>query len=448
MSTNRDPRFRPVPTGRLSRFGKMGGLVTGLAGGMAVAGAQALARGERPNPADLFLTPSNLERFADRLSEMRGAVMKIGQLMSMEAGDLLPPELERILARLRAEAHFMPPAQLKTVLTKAYGPDFRRLFRSFDTTPLAAASIGQVHRARATDGTQLAIKLQYPGVRDAIDSDVSNASALIRWSGLVPKDLDLTPLLDEARQQLHDEADYLREAEALTTFADLLADDPRFVVPRVLPELSRTDALAMTFEASAPIEALSDEPQDVRDRAMTALIELCLTELFAFKTMQTDPNFANYRWRSETRQVVLLDFGATRHISDAVAEGHMALLNAGLDGSDADILTALEDLDFIRPNLPEHHKATLLDMANMGFDLLRRPEPFVFKGNDFADRMRRKGQSIGSERELWHIPPADTLFLQRKIGGLYLLATRLGATVDVGGLARAATGRGVSNHAA
>ena len=415
----------------------MGGLATGLAGGVAMAGAQAWARGERPELRDLVLTPANIGRLTDKLSQMRGAAMKIGQLMSMEAGDLLPPELETILARLREDAHFMPPRQLKTVLTRAYGADFRTLFRSFDTTPLAAASIGQVHRARARDGRALAVKLQYPGVRAAIDSDLTNAAALIRWSGLWPEDLDLSPLMAEARRQLHEEADYLREGAALTRFGALLAEDPRFVVPELAQDLTRPDAIAMSFEAAEPIETLADAPAATRDAAMAALIELCLRELFEFRFMQTDPNFANYRWRPETGQIVLLDFGASREISPQVADGHMTLLRAGLDGTRDDVLAALVDLGFIRGDLAPHHQGVFLDMADMGFDLIRSPDPFDFKGNDFADRMRRRGQAIGTERDLWHIPPAETLFLQRKIGGLYLLATRIGARVDIGALARA-----------
>lgn len=444
MADSDRSKSRPVPTGRLSRFGKMGGLATGLAGGIAVAGAQALARGERPKMRDLVLTPGNVERLTERLSEMRGAAMKIGQLLSMEAGDLLPPELEATLSRLRAEAHFMPPQQLKTVLSDAYGTEFRQLFKSFDTRPLAAASIGQVHRAQARDGRALAIKLQYPGVRDAIDSDLNNAAALIRWSGMWPQELDIGPLLEEARRQLHEEADYAREGRALAQFHKLLADDPRFVVPTLAADLTRPDALAMSFEDAAPIEALADAPAAERDVAMTALIELCLRELFEFRFMQTDPNFANYRWRAETGQIVLLDFGASRPISEDLATGHMQLLQAGLDGSRADVLRTLEDIGFIRADLKEAHQEAILDMADMGFDLIRTPGVFRFKDNDFADRMRRRGQAIGNDRDLWHIPPAETLFLQRKIGGLYLLATRIGASVDVAGLARRFADQGLS----
>jgi predicted unusual protein kinase regulating ubiquinone biosynthesis (AarF/ABC1/UbiB family) len=414
----------------------MGGLATGLAGGVALGGAQALMRGQRPRLSDLVMTPGNITRLADRLSEMRGAAMKLGQLLSMEAGDLLPPEMEAILARLRAEAHVMPPKQLKQVLQDAYGADFRHLFRSFDTRPLAAASIGQVHRALTPEGQALAVKLQYPGVKGAIDSDLDNAAALIRWSGLWPAELDLRPLMAEARAQLHEEADYAREGGALARFGALLAGDDRFIVPRLDEGRTRASALAMSFEPSEPIEALAEAAPDVRDRAVTALLELCLRELFEFRMMQTDPNFANYRWRPETGQIVLLDFGATREISDGVAEGHRALLRAGLAGDRDAVMASLERIGFIKPGIGPAHRQTILDMAEMGFAILRGPEAFDFRGNDFADRMRRRGMEIGGERELWHIPPAETLFLQRKIGGLYLLATRLGARVDIAAMVR------------
>lgn len=424
----RDLRPRAVPASRMARMGRMGGLVTGLAGGVAWGGMQALARGRRPDMPSLVLTPANVSRIADQLAGMRGAAMKFGQLLSMETGDMLPPELEAILARLRSEAHVMPPKQLRAVLERSYGKDFRRHFRGFDTTPLAAASIGQVHRATDREGRALVIKLQYPGMRVAIDSDLDNMAMLIRWSGLLPADLDIGPLLAEARAQLHEEADYAAEGAQLARFGALLADDPRFVVPQYRPDLSGPDALAMSFELSEPIERLADAPPETRDRAVRALIELCLRELFDFRLMQTDPNFANYRWRPHTGQIVLLDFGATRAIPAAVAEGHRALLRAGLARDREAVYAALERLGFLGPNLAERHRAAILDMAETGFAALKGP--FDFATDDLAARLRRRGMEIGGERALWHIPPAETLFVQRKVGGLYLLAARLGARVD------------------
>ncbi|MBY4892916.1 AarF/ABC1/UbiB kinase family protein [Rhodobacteraceae bacterium N5(2021)] len=436
--TNQPPTLRPnaVPTGRVARFARMGGLATGLASRAAVGRAAAALRGERPDMAALMLTPGNITRITERLAEMRGATMKLGQLLSMESEDVLPPELAKILARLRAEADAMPPKQLKSVLEAVYGSEFRRKFNSFDPQPLAAASIGQVHRATAADGMRLALKLQYPGVRNSIDSDLDNAAALIRWSGMWPRELDIAPLMQEARRQLHEEADYVREGSYLRRFADLLEDDTRFIVPHHRPDLSTRDALAMSFEPSAPIEALSEAAPAVRDRAASALIELCLRELFDFRVMQTDPNFANYQWRAETEQIVLLDFGAARDIPEELAQGHRRLLQAGLEGMRDDIMVELAGIGFIKPDLSKAQRDAILDMAELGFSALRGAETFDFATSTLADQLRQRGQVIGQERELWHIPPADTLFLQRKIGGLYLLATRVGARIDLPAIAR------------
>ena len=236
--------------------------------------------------------------------------MKMGQLLSLEAGDLLTPELAALLRPLQAQAHVMPPAQLKQVLSAAWGKDFTKRFKKFDVRPIAAASIGQVHRAQTLDGRDLAVKVQYPGIRDSIDSDLRNLAALMRMSGLLPKGLDLAPLLEDARQQLHDEADYAQEARSLGRFGALLEDDPFFIVPRWHADLSTPDILAMDFAPSDPIDTLEGADQSTRDRVATGLIDLMMREVFAFGLVQSDPNFANFRWQPDTGRVVLLDFGA------------------------------------------------------------------------------------------------------------------------------------------
>ena len=174
-------------------------MATGVAGGMLLDGALQFAQGKRPSLGDLLLTPANVLKVTQQLAQLRGAAMKVGQLLSMDAGEVLPPELSEILSRLRADAEPIPRAQLQAVLSRHWGRDWRTRFDDFSRYPIAAASIGQVHRARTRDGRDLAIKIQYPGIRNSIDSDVSNVAALMRMAGLVPAALDIAPLLAEAR---------------------------------------------------------------------------------------------------------------------------------------------------------------------------------------------------------------------------------------------------------
>jgi len=425
-----------VPSGRLARLSRFGGLAGGLAGNVAAEGARRLARGERPVLRDLLLTPGNATRVADQLAHLRGAAMKVGQLMSMEAGDVLPPELTAILARLRDDAQTMPPRQLKTVLAGAWGRDFPGRFARFDIRPVAAASIGQVHRAVTRDGRDLAIKVQYPGVRRSIASDVDNVATLIRLSGLVPAELDLRPLLDEAKRQLHEEADYVREAACLTEYAAALGDDPDFAMPAVQPDLTTADVLAMTYVEGVPLEARADAPQAERDRIATLMIDLTLREIFAFGLIQSDPNFANYRYAPETGRVVLLDFGATRRLDPGLVDDFRDLLRAGLaDDREAVRRTAIRIGYFDDATAP-HHQAALLDMFEMSMEPLRQTAPFDFARSDLAIRLRDAGLAFGEARDFWHIPPMDALYVQRKVAGMYLLAARLKARVDIAPLAR------------
>jgi predicted unusual protein kinase regulating ubiquinone biosynthesis (AarF/ABC1/UbiB family) len=239
----------------MSRLALFGGMASGVLGGMLVDGALQVARGRRPSASDLLLTPGNALRVTHQLAHLRGAAMKAGQLISMDAGEVLPAELTGILSRLREDAHPMPAAQLNATLKQQWGADWRSRFAQFSATPLAAASIGQVHRARTLDGRELAIKIQYPGVRESIDSDVDNVGTLLRLSGLLPKGLDIAPLLAAAKQQLHEEADYGREGECLLKFRQLLEGSPEFLVPDLAADFSTEHVLAMTYVQGVPIES-------------------------------------------------------------------------------------------------------------------------------------------------------------------------------------------------
>lgn len=426
-----DAAARAVPSGRVSRLGQFGRLAGGVAGGMLAEGARRLADGQRPRVRDMLLTPGNVARIADRLSHLRGAAMKLGQMISMDAGDMLPPELAEIMARLRESAHRMPPQQLQQVLARHWGKDWRTRFRRFDARPIAAASIGQVHRAQTRDGRDLAIKVQYPGVRQSIAADVDNVATLLRMSGLLPRELDIAPLLAAAKEQLAEEADYLREGEQMTLFARLLADSPGYVVPMLDREFTTGEVLAMSFVEGRPIESLVEGPQEIRDEAMRSLIVLVLRELFEFGVMQTDPNFANYRFQPDTGKLVLLDFGAARPVPAATAAGYRSLLRA-IDAGDRDaVLQAALSAGFVGAGAAGKHRSQIDRMIDVIMAEFARPGPFDFGDRGFVATLRDAGFEIAADQDAWHIPPVEMLFVQRKISGTALLAARLKARVDV-----------------
>ncbi len=427
-------RHRAVPSSRAGRFAGFSRLAGGVAGGMLSEGARRLAAGERPRMDQLLLTPGNAKRLADRLAHLRGAAMKLGQMISMDAGDFLPPELADILARLRDRADFMPPRQLDQVLSGEWGKDWRRQFRRFEPRPIAAASIGQVHRALTRDDRMLAIKVQYPGIAQSIDSDVDNVASLLRIAGLLPKELDIASLLTAAKQQLHEEADYDREGRMMQAYAELLEGDTRYAVPRLDQDLTRERVLAMSFEEGRPIESLAEEPQDVRDRVFTNLIELVARELFEFGIMQTDPNFANYRYRADGEQIVLLDFGAARPIDPVIGQSYRRLLEAGLDEDRDRVRDEAIVAGFVNQRAVERHPERMARAIDIIVTEMSRGELLDFGDRAFVPEIREAVMPIAQDRESWHLPPAETLFVQRKVSGTALLGARLGARVDVRGI--------------
>ena len=441
MADDRDKGARAVPSGRLARLGTFGRLAGGVAGGMLAEGARRLASGERPRLGDMILTPGNAARLADRLAHLRGAAMKLGQMISMDAGDILPVELSTILARLRDQAHRMPPAQLDRVLREEWGADWRHRFRHFEATPIAAASIGQVHRATLPGGRVLAVKVQYPGVADSIDADVDNVATLLRISNLLPATIDLAPLLAEAKRQLADETDYLREGRELSRFGKLLAGDDRYVVPASEESLTTRRVLAMGFVEGRPIETLADAPRAERDTAMTALIDLVLRELFTFGAMQTDPNFANYRWQTETRRLVLLDFGAARAVPPATAAAYRSLIEAGLARDLDRVRDTAVAAGFLGAGAIAAHRPAIDRIVAAIDETMNRPGSFDFGDRAFVPIIREETKGLLADRAAWHVPPTETLFVQRKVSGTALLAARLNARVMVRELAVAAIGR-------
>ena len=422
---------RTVPTSRLSRFAKLGSLATGVATNMLVDGAKSALTGKGWDNKSLLLQPKNIEKLATQLSHLRGAAMKLGQLLSMDAGDLLSPELAQLLALLRSDANPMPHKQLVEVLKEQWGDDWLARFSHIELRPFAAASIGQVHLAYKENGDQLAVKIQYPGIAKSVVSDVDNVISLLTISRLLPKDLNIKPLISEAKAQLLAEADYKREAQYLIRYKNALATNPHFKVPNVYPEHSTQQVLTMEYIKAEPIESITKLPDSQKSFVAEQLIDLFFKEMFEFKLIQTDPNFANFHYQLDTQKIVLFDFGATREISTELSLAYLALFKAGSENNREGVLKAASDIGYFKNDLVDEYKNNVIDLFLMACEPLRAEGVFDFKNSELALKIKNAGLALSAQSQQWHTPPVDALFIHRKLAGLYLIAARLGAKIDV-----------------
>jgi predicted unusual protein kinase regulating ubiquinone biosynthesis (AarF/ABC1/UbiB family) len=423
-------RTSRVPEGRAERIARVAGLFAAIAGESAIEALRRIA-GAGEKDAPLLLTRASARRVADTLADLRGAAMKLGQLLSLQGDDLLSPGLRETLATLQSHAHFMPEAQVRQVLQLELGRDWKKRFADFDFEPLAAASIGQVHAARAADGRELALKIQYPGVERSIDGDVDNLALLLRALRLVPPGLDVDSVLPELKEELRREADYAREARSQEQYRQLVGDDPGVLVPCVHPDLSTHRVLATDRVRALPIEDLRSpsHPQRLRDEVGAKLLRLVFRELFEFRFVQTDPNFGNYLYEPEHRRVALLDFGSVRSFSRHFTDRYRQLIAATVAGECGEVEERARELGLLRGDESAEGRAAFAHLSLRVAEPLARPGPFDFRAAQLAREVRELGVDAYTRRGL-HAPPTELIFLHRKLAGTYLLLAHIGARVD------------------
>jgi predicted unusual protein kinase regulating ubiquinone biosynthesis (AarF/ABC1/UbiB family) len=429
----RKPPPSAVPQSRLGRLARIGLAAGELAVGGAIEGLRRLGQPSDPKAGSPLFTAATARRLAERLSNLRGAAMKLGQLISLQGEDVLPPEFAQALAVLRSSAAPMPSAQLHRVLGREYGKGWERRFAEFDDEPIAAASIGQVHRARARDGRRLALKIQYPGVARSIASDVDNVAALLRMANVLPLGIDVQGIASEAKRQLQQESDYIAEGRFLEKYAGLVAGDPDLLVPRVHWDLTTPRVLAMDFVEGLPLEEMArdDVPQKQRDKLGAVLEYLTFRELFEFHVMQTDPNFANYLFQPETGRLVLLDFGATQEFTVGFVDRFRRITRAIVARDRVTIAEQAVAIGYLAANAPPREREAVVDVIQLVCEPLQHRGRYDFRASSLPARVRELGFDLAFKQGLLKAPPPDTMFLHRKLAGMYLLAARLGAHIDV-----------------
>ncbi|HSW14526.1 MAG TPA: AarF/ABC1/UbiB kinase family protein [Solimonas sp.] len=384
---------------------------------------------------------------ADELGQLKGSVMKAGQMLSLYGQYFLPEEAVTVLATLQDDT---PPVDWRVVLPvleRGIGRDKLRELE-VDETPLAAASLGQVHRARRKrDGLEVVVKIQYPGVADAIESDIKTLSRLLMMTRLAPRGLDLEPVFNEVREMLHREVDYETERHFTQTFAEKLKDDPRFVVPRVLGEYCSDRVLTTTFEHGYHVRdvAVQGLPQERRDKLGSAFLELFFREFFRWHMVQSDPHFGNYRIRpgdDGQDRIVLLDFGATRVFGRGFVESYADIVRGAIERDREAIYRGAIDIGLMGPGFP---KSVLDAFAQMCESIVEpfgdpahMPEQLRNARGEYrwgeSDLPMRSGRLAASNALSVHfkVPPREIVFLHRRLGGTFIMLATLHAELNGG----------------
>ena len=423
--TDKDNSY-PVPTGRVKRFFGLSKTTLNIAGNIALSASKNYITQNNVNIKELLLTKENFTKFVTQLSIMRGAALKVGQLLSLETGEFLPKEINEILSVCRNQAYSMPKEQVVKVLKDEWEENFESQFCVFQYVPVAAASIGQVHKVklRRTNET-LAVKVQYPGVKDSIDNDIDNLGLILKGTKLLPASIDIENLLIIASHQLHKEACYKSELKYLSKFHNYFLNDEIFEVPKPNFEYSTDNIICMEFKNGVTIDKVASRPQKEKEFIFYNLVKLLFLEIFELNCMQTDPNYANFLYNIDHNKIILLDFGSCVDINENYKKNFSKLLRAIVNRDYDQSKNILYELNVIDQKLPHNIKNKILDHFYEISDELNSEFGFDFKNTNVIERMNELSEEIIKLQDPVSLPNSQILLIQRKISGLFFLARTL-----------------------
>ncbi len=350
------------------------------------------------------------------MGEMKGAVMKVGQVLSLMAG-VLPDEMAAQLATLQSNAPPMSYDLVREVFEREYGQQPEEVFKKFEKRPFAAASIGQVHRAELHDGTKVAVKVQYPGVREAIDHDLANVGMMIKLGGLVARGLDATTLVKDLEAGIRAELDYLREARWQQRFFEAFEGHGFVRVPRVYHELTRGTVLVQEYIEGKPFSAAASLPQAQKDRVGEMIYRFCFGSLYRHGLFNGDPHPGNYLLL-EDGGIAFVDYGCVAEFDQGTIEGFMRLIRALNVGDIEEWRRSTEAIGILLPGAPFSTQAVYDHMHWYWAPILE--ERVTFTPELAAEMVRRNTMTTGEGGKInrYCNVPEGMVFLTRINFGL------------------------------
>ena len=394
---------------------------------------------------DDFLTDQAV-LFSKEFGELKGSLMKAGQMLSMYGEYFFPPAANQILKSLQSDSPALDWSVMRQHL-ELYLSEDKLSELDIDPVAIGCASLGQVHKAKIrSTGEWIVLKIQYPHVDKAIDSDLKTLKTLLKISRLLPEGIDLDPVFREVKKMLLQELDYIAEARLTKQYADKLSGDSRFRVPKVYDNYSGPKVLATEFlegfKADHPlVQSLS---QKRRNQLSENFLQLYLREIFEWNLVQTDPHLGNYKIHIDPLgqdQLVLLDFGAVSNFSEFFISAYRRMIKGSVEHNEAVFLAAARDLGFvIDSDSPEYIQTFSTFCYETVEPFWTTDDPRNTKGKVKADNLYNWKQTDLPGRVVqraWQFknfdlrsPPQEILFLDRKTGGVFIFLSVLGAEIN------------------